>query len=360
MGCMKTYQSPTSKMYIGVGVFFTLFYLTGFSQEICNNNIDDDGDRLIDLYDIEDCPCSKADTFKISLIPNHSFEEVNCIPTGYSQLNCAVGWSQATLATSDLFSGLGFTSGLTSLPIPDGNNYVGTLFLPDWMEYIGTCLNGPLLKGQSYLLKFNVASNLYAPVWDIDFSSVSLDLVLYGKTSCGPFPIQTTICPENLGWKEVGRVSYMMNKQWNTAYLFFTPQEDIYSVMLGGECGFIPPSQAELASGWIYVFWDNLQLNLADEEIIYYVPNAFTPNGDEFNQQFNPVFVCGYDPLEYHFQVYNRWGEIVFESQDADRGWDGTYNGIPAREGVFSWKLVYKSDKTAEKKVLNGHVNLFR
>ena len=65
--------------------------VAGFSlgQEICNNNIDDDGDRLIDLYDLEDCPCTRMDTFKISLIPNPSFENVHCFPTGYSQMGYA-------------------------------------------------------------------------------------------------------------------------------------------------------------------------------------------------------------------------------------------------------------------------------
>ncbi len=324
---------------------------SSFAQEICNNNIDDDGDRLIDLYDVEDCPCSIGDTFKISLIPNPSFENVNCIPNGPAQLNCAEGWSQATLATSDLFSTDGFIPNFVSLPLPDGNNCVATRIDADWMEYIGTCLNGPLLAGQSYLLRFNVASDIYNG--EIDFSDFPVDLVLFGKTSCDPFPIQTTSCPESLGWKEIGKINYSMKHSWISTYIFFTPKEDIYSVMLGGPCDF--PAVTAL-----YIFWDNLQLNRADDEIIYYVPNTFTPNGDEDNNIFNPVFVCGYDPFEYRFEVYDRWGETVFTSLDSKAGWDGTYNGLPAKEGVFGWKLEYKADNTTEKKVLTGHANLLR
>lgn len=339
---------------------FILISLSGYCQEICNNNIDDDGDRLIDLYDVEDCPCTHADTFKISLIPNPSFEDLNCIPTNFSQMNCAVGWSQATLATSDLYSELGFTTSFLNLPIPDGTNCVGTIFEPDWMEYIGTCLYGPMLAGKSYLLEFDVSSAVYALDPEIDFSSSSIDLVLFGNTSCDSFPIQTTDCPENFGWKTLGKIRYTMQKQWSKVSMFFTPQEDIYSVMLGGTCDYVSPFTTNSGGQMVYVFWDNLQLNLGNQEVIYFIPNTFTPNGDEFNQRFNPVFVCGYDPYEYHFEIYNRWGEVIFESFDPESGWDGTYNDFPAGEGVFLWKLQYKATNSAERKMLTGHLNLLR
>jgi gliding motility-associated-like protein len=341
-------------------IFFALCTVTNsFSQEICNNNIDDDGDRLIDLYDVKDCPCTRMDTFKISLIPNPSFENVHCFPTGYSQMGCADGWSQATLATSDLLPIHDYPFDFTPLPIPDGVNCVGTIFETDWMEYVGTCLNGPLLAGQSYLLKFNIAADVYFEISEMEVPPISIDLVLFGKTSCDSFPIQTVSCPESFDWKELGRVGYIMQNSWNTAYLLFTPQEDIYSVMLGGGCDFVSLHQ-ELEGGMAYIFWDNLQLNRADNEIIYYVPNTFTPNGDEHNNTFNPVFVCGYDPLEYRFDIYNRWGELVFTSMDAGAGWDGTYQGLPSKDGVYGWKLEYKAEDTSEKKVLTGHANLLR
>lgn len=342
-------------------IFFLFVSLqAGFSfgQEICNNNIDDDGDRLIDLYDVEDCPCSRADTFKISLIPNPSFEEVNCIPNGPNQLNCAQGWSQATLATPNLLSTNGYILNnipynFVPLPIPDGMNCAGTTFVQNNMEYLGTCLNGPLLKGKTYLLRFDVAADVYDGANALPGELV--DLVLFGHSNCGEFPIQITSCLESgvSGWNELGRYAYPIQDKWSTIDLFFTPQEDISSIILGGSCDFSPIVSFD-------IFWDNMRLNLVDEEIIYYVPNTFTPNGDEHNNQFNPVFVCGYDPLEYRFDIYDRWGEVVFTSMDAHAGWDGTYHGLPAKEGVYGWKLEYQSEGTPEKKVLTGHANLLR
>ena len=351
-------MKPVLKSFI-LSVLFVLSAVFSFAQEICNNNIDDDGDRLIDLYDIEDCPCTRIDTFKISLIPNPSFENVNCIPTGYSQMSCAEGWEQATLATSDLLPIRNYPYDFTPLPIPDGENCVGTIFETDWMEYVGTCLNGPLLANQSYLLKFSVAADVYFSVSEMEVPPIPIDLVLFGKTSCDSFPIQTVSCPESFGWEEIGRVTYVMQNSWSSVYLLFTPSQDIYSVMLGGGCEFVSLHQ-QLEGGMPYIFWDNLQLNRADDEIIYYVPNTFTPNGDEHNNVFNPVFVCGYDPLEYRFEVYDRWGETVFTSLDAQKGWDGTYHGFPAKEGIFGWKLEYKAENTTEKKVITGHANLLR
>jgi gliding motility-associated-like protein len=329
-------------------------------QEICNNNIDDDGDRLIDLYDIEDCPCTRMDTFKISLIPNPSFENTNCIPEFYSQLGCAEGWNQATGATSDLFSTDGFFLNAIPLPIPDGINCVGTILNYDYMEYLGACLNGPMLSGQSYLIKFDVAAALYILNSD-DFEAtvpfIPIDLVLYGSPVCEPFPVLDGPCSPNNEWVELNRVSYQLQNEWTQKMILFTPNQDIQSIVLGGSCTTNPLYTNNRAP---CILWDNLQLNRADDEIIYYVPNTFTPNGDEHNNVFNPVFVCGYDPLEYRFDVYDRWGEIVFTSLDSKTGWDGSYRGLPAKEGVFGWKLEYKAENTTEKKVITGHANLLR
>ena len=55
-----------------------------------------------------------------------------------------------------------------------------------------------------------------------------------------------------------------------------------------------------------------------------YVPNSFTPNSDGLNDEFTPI-VTADEPAFYKFMVYNRWGEIVFESETVGDGWDGTF-----------------------------------
>jgi len=94
--------------------------------------------------------------------------------------------------------------------------------------------------------------------------------------------------------------------------------------------------------------------------LIYYVPNTFTPDYDQYNQNFQPIFTSGFDPYDFNMTIYNRWGEIIFETNDASVGWDGTYHGIIVKEGVYTWKIEFKTTPTDERKEALGNVNLLR
>ena len=96
------------------------------------------------------------------------------------------------------------------------------------------------------------------------------------------------------------------------------------------------------------------------EELIYYVPNTFTPNGDANNNTFQPVFTSGYDPQDYTFMVFNRWGDLVFESHNANIGWDGTYIGTFVGNDTYTWKLEFKEKKTQKRHSKIGVANLIR
>ncbi len=90
---------------------------------------------------------------------------------------------------------------------------------------------------------------------------------------------------------------------------------------------------------------------------IYYIPNSFVPE----TSTFQPVFSAGLDVHQYHFVVYNRWGEVMFESYDATKGWDGTYGGRKeAPTGVYAWIIEFGDLTSDEKHTLTGHVNLLK
>lgn len=97
-----------------------------------------------------------------------------------------------------------------------------------------------------------------------------------------------------------------------------------------------------------------------ENEIIYYIPNTFTPDGDEFNQSFRPIITSGIDIHSFLFQIYNRWGELIWESRDSSIGWDGTYNGVKIQEGMYIWTMSFKLIETDERVRVDGHVNLIR
>lgn len=96
------------------------------------------------------------------------------------------------------------------------------------------------------------------------------------------------------------------------------------------------------------------------EDLIFWVPNAFTPNNDGTNDVFSPVFTSGYDPYDYSLLIFNRWGEILFESHDVLVGWKGTYGGEVMQDDVYTWKISFKTKYNDEHKVLHGHATLLK
>jgi len=100
------------------------------------------------------------------------------------------------------------------------------------------------------------------------------------------------------------------------------------------------------------------------EVLIFYVPNTFTPDNDDYNQTFQPVFTSGFDPYDFSMWIYNRWGELVFESHDATKGWDGSYGNNHdidmVQDGTYTWKIEFKTSKNDEHKWYVGHVNIIR
>jgi len=96
-------------------------------------------------------------------------------------------------------------------------------------------------------------------------------------------------------------------------------------------------------------------------------PNAFTPgNSGPTDGVYDPAsfendfFFPIYSGVEdYHLQVFNRWGELVFETFDVKKGWDGWYRGYPAKQDVYAWK-AYARFSNGEETMLKGDVTLLR
>ena len=95
---------------------------------------------------------------------------------------------------------------------------------------------------------------------------------------------------------------------------------------------------------------------------ILYVPNSFTPNDDERNHDFLPIITAGYKLGTYRLNIYNRWGENIFESYDPNVGWDGTYgqSGIDCEIGTYTYVIELEVLQNQEIKKFIGHVNLIR
>jgi gliding motility-associated-like protein len=115
------------------------------------------------------------------------------------------------------------------------------------------------------------------------------------------------------------------------------------------------------ANGCIDSTFEVIQI---EQDPIYYVPNAFTPNGSELNNIFLPVFSPSLSLSSYQLQIFNRWGQTVFESRDPGKGWDGTIaksNGASmSQDGVYTYKISFVETGFEKEFVVTGSVSLVR
>jgi gliding motility-associated-like protein len=95
-----------------------------------------------------------------------------------------------------------------------------------------------------------------------------------------------------------------------------------------------------------------------DDAMLETLPTAFTPNGDGLNDVFRLAPKMKFQKL-VQFNVFNRWGQIIFSTSDADKGWDGTFNGTPQDFGVYHYEVIV-AHPDGTNKVYKGDVTLIR
>lgn len=315
-----------------VSIFIVLFFVSSFSfsQEICNNGVDDDFDGLIDLKDTTDCFCNKSviDSSALHLIPNPSFEFRSCCPTWTSRMNCVNNWVNAgTSRSSDYYNTCGITSiGTTpaffpppSMPLPGGGNgYVGFYSQNTWEEYVGTCLSGTMTAGTSYTVSIYLA-------WSNGDST--FNFTIYGTPNCSDLPWTAATCPVGSGsWIQLATQAVVtpINGNWRQYSLTFTPSVNINAISFGGACGG--------KVGANYYFADELTLNKT--------ANLFNPKAKIVDSghycQGNLILKARYDSLPLSFQWYKDSIAILGET-------DSSYRVPVGGLGKYQVKLVYDS-----------------
>jgi gliding motility-associated-like protein len=96
------------------------------------------------------------------------------------------------------------------------------------------------------------------------------------------------------------------------------------------------------------------------EDAAIYIPNSFSPDGNNFNNTFQ-VVGRNISPIFFELSIYNRWGELIFLSKDLNVGWDGavTDQGI-APVGVYTYHVSYRFTNQEKNQTITGHLNLLR
>jgi gliding motility-associated-like protein len=91
-------------------------------------------------------------------------------------------------------------------------------------------------------------------------------------------------------------------------------------------------------------------------EYTCWVPNSITPNWDGVNDGFK---VQSFLPLRaFYLQVFDRWGQLVFESNQQDRGWDGSFQGYHVPQDVYTWILIFENQEGPQ--IRKGHLTVLR
>lgn len=106
---------------------------------------------------------------------------------------------------------------------------------------------------------------------------------------------------------------------------------------------------------------DTVIAHFTKEEMTYYIPNSFSPNGDGVNDVFKP-FTNAIAPEYYEFSIFNRWGDRVFYSVEPDKAWEGDYQGgsyyLP--DGVYTYFIKLKWVHAEEFEEIHGTVMIIR
>lgn len=178
------------------------------------------------------------------------------------------------------------------------------------------------------------------------FSDTSKYTRVFGLPNLGIGP-DTTLCREEF-------IKYDISFP-NSTYLWST----------GSTSPFIRITEPGTYTANLFNICDTLTSTVVvtyrDYDCNFFFPNAFTPNGDGLNDIFLPYFEV--DVIGMEFNVFNRWGEVIFTSTDLTKGWDGTYKGEAVQDGVYMWTaslIINESGDNLYRHSTGGQVHLIR
>lgn len=186
-------------------------------------------------------------TNDLGLVPDGGFEERDCCPDNYTfpgmEPACILSHIQASSATLDYHvvdCGSSLNQGCIPF-IPPGtainNGMIGMGVFTDWTEYLGTCLNGPLVPGITYLLKFKIGfgtPNSFCPSGMYIEAISPMNFSLFAPNDCSELPFFGSGCPAS--WWYLGTTSVSGQNEWVEGSIEFEVDAEKNSIVFGAEC----------------------------------------------------------------------------------------------------------------------------
>lgn len=333
------------------------------------------------------------------------FNNLNCFGSGIKTLNITtiVGGNTGSLAlNSDPFNLNGKTLVVTN-PLPSGITRTSGYIISETDPSVGygtiDWVIGNSISGSNYIYPFGTISGTYVPfLFSLTAAGVQSAL---GSVAVATYPTNVTANPNNLPLPtgvsnlqdDEGKesASSCLDRYWiiNSNNYSTNPVADITFTYRDLEWDRTGGSTNNFASegtlfGWMWngTQWKSITMETLDtiantlritsmqgsapwtlkgKELIcenFFIPNAFSPNGDSKNDFFRPRNNC---IKTLDFRIYNRWGNLVYESTSpADKGWDGsTPQGKDGNEGIYAYELN-ATLLNGNKIVKSGMVNLLK
>jgi gliding motility-associated-like protein len=310
---------------------------------------------------------SQAQTGLYNIVPNPDFELYDTCPDNASQLNKCIGWYSPTLSTPDYFNNCCELASIVSIPsnhagfqYPNsGNGYAGIFAYwngvepCDYREYIQARLNQPLEKDKSYYLEFYVSlSKGYSDALK-KIGALFTTFPISRNDECpffaSPQVVNTSgYLTDTLNWMKIsGTFKADGGEEYITIGDFESTTNDDLLIIL--------PDSITFGSHVIYYYIDGISFTDAVSNIE--IPNVFTPNNDGINDFFE--FKCT-SIANFNLIIYNRWGCIVYETNDVFKYWNGEdKNGNKNPDGVYYYIVSAKGSDNKEFNV-KGTIQLLR
>lgn len=322
-------------------------------------------------------------------ITNPSFEDHTSCPLGLTSvtdhwIDSCIGWTTPTYATSDYFNSCNTNGSVgvpnnypaTYQPSFHGKGYCGFLAYSSWSnstwsEYIQTKLKKKLVTNEiySFSMRINRANNFNISVQNIgaNFSKDSLRNYNYFH----PFNFTPTILNktgflnDTLNWTIVsGSFKATGDEEYLTIGWFGdTIQKGQFGNTLTTDCYFLIPPDTDIVTGEllfvpeIYYLVDSLTLSAPTKKnISNFSVNIFTPNNDGVN---DVIDFSIYNLSTLNFDVYNRWGNLVFTSNDINLKWSGlNFNNNKLNDGVYFYILSAEIPDVKDKIQKQGYISI--
>ncbi|MDI1235667.1 MAG: gliding motility-associated C-terminal domain-containing protein [bacterium] len=187
----------------------------------------------------------------------------------------------------------------------------------------------PINQSGSYSVAINNGTCIHKDTIQIDMELKEIPDFPISYKLCKDSSITIKTLRKNTNWYD--KVGNLLNSGFS--FNFKDSNSSVLYVTTGQLCRYVDS---------LYFTITDCSLPVFDSIII---PNAFSPNGDGVNDYFNPT-IKGYNRKQ--MQVYNRWGELIFETNDETKGWDGTYKTNFVQQDVYLVLIKLQSKTTQD------------